>query len=279
MFRDVTFGQYYPVKSFVHSMDPRSKLILMIVYMVVVFMADSFFSYIYVALMLALMISCSRLPLKTVVKTVKPVLILVVLTAIINLLFISEGNVVFSWWIITVTDGGLIFAGKMVLRLVFLVMGSSILTLTTTPVDLTHALESLLKPLNAIKFPVYMLALIMSIALKSIPILMDETDRIIRAQKSRGADFDTGGIIKRAKAFIPVLIPLLISALRSADELASAMDSRCFGYTQNRTKMKRLKFTKNDLIGTLVMVAIITVMLYFKYSKGVYGEVMPWMYF
>lgn len=259
-------------------MDPRSKLILMIVYMVVVFMADSFFSYIYVALMLALMISCSRLPLKTVVKTVKPVLILVVLTAIINLLFISEGNVVFSWWIITVTDGGLIFAGKMVLRLVFLVMGSSILTLTTTPVDLTHALESLLKPLNAIKFPVYMLALIMSIALKSIPILMDETDRIIRAQKSRGADFDTGGIIKRAKAFIPVLIPLLISALRSADELASAMDSRCFGYTQNRTKMKRLKFTKNDIIGTLVMVAIITVMLYFKYSKGVYGEVMPWMY-
>lgn len=157
-------------------------------------------------------------------------------------------------------------------------MGSSVLTLTTTPVDLTHALENLLKPLNAIKFPVYIVALIMSIALKSIPILMEETDRIIRAQKSRGADFESGGIIKRAKAFIPVIIPLLISAFRSADELASAMDSRCFGYTPNRTKMKVLKFTRKDLIGSLVVVILIAAMLYFKYSQGIYGELYPWMY-
>lgn len=278
MFRDVTFGQYYPVKSFVHSMDPRSKLLLIIVYMVAVFMADSFFSFVFIGAILALMIIFAHLPLKTVVKTVKPVLILVAFTAILNALFITDGEVLFSWWIITVTDGGLIFAGRMVLRLVFLVMGSSVLTLTTTPVDLTHALENLLKPLNAIKFPVYIVALIMSIALKSIPILMEETDRIIRAQKSRGADFESGGIIKRAKAFIPVIIPLLISAFRSADELASAMDSRCFGYTPNRTKMKVLKFTRKDLIGSLVVVILIAAMLYFKYSQGIYGELYPWMY-
>ncbi|MEG1710563.1 MAG: energy-coupling factor transporter transmembrane component T [Clostridia bacterium] len=278
MFRDITFGQYYPVKSFVHSMDPRAKLVLSIVYMVGVFLATSFFGFAFVALLLLLMVIASKIPLNMVLKTVKPVLILVVFTAVLNLFFVTDGKVLWHWWIITITEGGLIFSGRMVLRLLFLVMGASILTLTTTPVDLTHGLEVLMYPLTFIKFPVHELALIMSIALKFIPNLMDETDRIIRAQKARGADFDTGNIFRRAKAFIPILIPLLISSFRRADELALAMDSRCYGYTTKRTKMKLLKFTYRDLIGTIIVVIIIAAMITLNSMKGTLGGIYPWMY-
>jgi len=278
MFRDVTFGQYYPIDSFVHRMDPRAKLILSLVYMVAVFMAESFFSFAFIAAIFALMVIASRLPIKTVIKTVKPVLILVVFTAVLNLLFVSDGEVIFEWWIIRITDGGLIFSVRMVLRLLFLVTGASILTLTTTPVNLTHGLESLLRPLNKIKVPVYEIALIMSIALKFIPTLMDETDRIIRAQKARGADFDTGNLLQRAKAFVPILIPLLISSFRRAEELSLAMDSRCYGYTVNRTKMKVLRFGKRDFIATVVVLTLIAMMLFVRYGGSILGEAFPWMY-
>ena len=278
MFRDVTFGQYYPIDSFVHRMDPRAKLILSLIYMVAVFMAESFFSFVFIAAIFVLMVVASRLPFRTVIKTVKPVLILVVFTAVLNLLFVNDGKVIFEWWIIRITDGGLIFSARMVLRLIFLVIGASILTLTTTPVDLTHGLESLLRPLNKIKVPVYEIALIMSIALKFIPTLMDETDRIIRAQKARGADFDTGNLLQRAKAFIPILIPLLISSFRRAEELSLAMDSRCYGYTVNRTKMKVLKFSKRDFVATVVVLVLIAAMLFVRYGEGLLGGAFPWMY-
>ena len=228
MFRDVAFGQYYPAKSFIHKMDARIKIVLSLLYMVGIFFIQSFFGFGVIFVFLALMIIASRVPFKSVVKSIKPILILLVFTTILNLFFVSSGDVLVEWWIFRITYYGLISAGKMILRLLLLVMGASILTLTTTPVDLTHAIEKLLKPLNVIHFPVHELALIMSITLRFIPSLMDETDRIIRAQKARGADFESGNIFKRAKAFIPILIPLLIGAFKRADELAIAMDSRCY---------------------------------------------------
>ena len=199
MLKDITFGQYYPADSFVHKIDPRSKLILSLIYMVSVFFVDSFFQFAFIALLLCLMIIFSKLPVKTVFKTVKPVLILVTITALLNLFFVQSGEVLWEWWIIKLTSGGVIYSLRMVLRLLFIVMGASILTLTTTPLLLTDGLEKLLSPLNKIHFPVHELALIMSIALRYIPTLMDEADRIIRAQKARGADFDTH---KEAAGFI-----------------------------------------------------------------------------
>lgn len=279
MLKDITFGQYYPADSFVHKMDPRSKLILSLIYMVSVFFVDSFFQFAFIALLLCLMIIFSKLPVKTVFKTVKPVLILVTITALLNLFFVQSGEVLWEWWIIKLTSGGVIYSLRMVLRLLFIVMGASILTLTTTPLLLTDGLEKLLSPLNKIHFPVHELALIMSIALRYIPTLMDEADRIIRAQKARGADFDTGSIFKRVKAFIPILIPLLISSLRSADELALAMESRCYGYTEKRTKLKILRFTSKDLIASLTVILLIGAMLVIKYNASVWGESFPWMYY
>ena len=252
MLRDAAFGQYYPARSFVHSMDPRAKILLTILYLVAVFLASSYTAFAAVILFLGLAILFSGVKLKSVLKSVKPILFLIVFTTIINLFFVREGTVLFEWWIFRLTDATLHFTAKMALRLVLLVMGSSLLTLTTTPVALTDGLESLLRPLKLIRFPVHELALIMSIALRFIPILMDETDRIIRAQKARGADFESGNLFRRAKAMLPVLIPLLVSAFRRADELSDAMDSRCYWGAKGRTKFEQLRFSWRDLVGTLV---------------------------
>ena len=260
MLNDVIFGQYYTQKSFVHRMDPRAKIVLMIAYIVAIFVADNFFGLAAVTLFLIVTVIFSRVPFGSVLRSVKMILFLIIFTAILNLFFYStEGvHLIWQWGILALSWESIVNMIFLAFRLFLLVMGTSILTLTTAPVELTDGIESLLKPLKYIKFPVHELALIMSIALRFIPTLMDETNRIIAAQKARGADFETGGLFKRAKAMIPVLIPLLVSAFRRAEELGDAMDARCYSGAKGRTKYKKLTFTWRDLAATLVVAALIT---------------------
>ena len=260
MLNDVIFGQYYSQKSFVHRMDPRAKIVLMIAYIVAIFVADNFFGLAAVTLFLIVTVIFSRVPFGSVLRSVKMILFLIIFTAILNLFFYStEGvHLIWQWGILALSWESIVNMIFLAFRLFLLVMGTSILTLTTAPVELTDGIESLLKPLKYIKFPVHELALIMSIALRFIPTLMDETNRIIAAQKARGADFETGGLFKRAKAMIPVLIPLLVSAFRRAEELGDAMDARCYSGAKGRTKYKKLTFTWRDLAATLVVAALIT---------------------
>ncbi len=257
MLNDVTFGQYYPAQSFVHKLDPRCKIIALITFIVLLFVANNFYSLAACALIIGASIAAARVPLGRVLKSVKGILFILAFTAVLNLFFHGGEHLLCSWWIIKIYREGIIFTVFFVLRLFFLVMASSVLTLTTTPVSLTDGIESLLKPLKWVKFPVHELALIMSIALRFIPTLIDETNRIIAAQKARGADFESGNIFKRIKAMIPILIPLLISAFRRADELGDAMDARCYSGSKNRTKYKKLKFGVRDAVSLLIVAALI----------------------
>lgn len=267
MLNDVAFGQYYPVDSFIHRMDARSKILLSIAYMVAIFLVKSFACYILLALYLAVKIFLSKIPLRNVVKSVKAVLFLAIFTALINLFFVTgtEQELLVEWWVIKIYSNGLISAGKMIFRLMLLVMGASLLTLTTTPVDLTHAIESLLSPLKLIKVPVADFALVMNITLRFIPTLMEETNKIIRAQKARGAQFDTGNLMQRAKAFVPILIPLLVNSFRRAEDLALAMNARCFEGSTKRTRLKKLSFTWRDTVGTLLFVVGVGLILALRY--------------
>lgn len=257
MLSDVAFGQYYKADSFVHKMDPRAKILLLIAYIVMVFLAKTFLGLFATLIFLLVTVFASKVPIGSVLKSIKAIIFLVVFTAILNICFYQPkvGDTKLFWVVYT---EGLIGAGFLALRLIALVMGSAILTLTTTPVSLTDGIESLLKPLALVKFPVHDLALVMSIALRSIPTLANETERIINAQKARGAEFDSGNIIKKAKALIPVLIPLLISAFRRGDELGDAMDARCYSGSNVRTKYKKLTLSFRDLIGLLVVAMAIT---------------------
>ena len=271
MLNDVTFGQYYPAKSFVHNMDPRAKIVLLIAYLVAVFLADNFFALAAVIVFLILAVIFSRVPFGSVLRSVKMILFIIVFTAILNLFFYAsdgELDILWQWKIITVSWEAIINMIFLAMRLFLLVMGTSILTLTTTPVALTDGLESLLTPLKWIRFPVHELALIMSIALRFIPTLIDETNRIISAQKARGADFETGGLIRRAKAMIPVLVPLLVSSLRRAEELGDAMDARCYSGAKGRTKYKKLTFSWRDLLGLLVLAGLITGIVFLNLYLG-----------
>ena len=257
MLNDVTFGQYYPAKSFVHKLDPRIKLLALIAYIVLLFCADNFYSLFACAVVLMAAIIAARVPFGMVLKSVKAIIFILIFTSVLNLFFHGGEHLLWQWEFIRIYREGLIFALFLILRLFFLVMGSSILTLATTPVALTDGIESLLTPLKWIRFPVHELALIMSIALRFIPTLIDETNRIISAQKARGADFESGNIFKRIKAIIPILIPLLISAFRRAEELGDAMDARCYTGSKNRTKYKKLKLGIRDLIVFLIFGALI----------------------
>lgn len=255
MFSDVTLGQYYPGNSFVHRLDARVKIILALFYLVGIFFIKSYAGYVLVLFFLLSAIGFSQVPLKSILRSIRGITAIIIITCILNLFFYKGERLLVDWWIFEIYLEGIITATQMVLRLLFLVVGSTLLTLTTTPVDLTHAIESLLKPLTLIKFPVHELALIMSLALSFIPSLIEETDRIIRAQKARGADFDTGNLFQRAKAFVPILIPLLVSSFRRADELAMAMNSRCYEGSTKRTKMHKMRVSWRDLVATLVIVA------------------------
>ncbi len=269
MLSDMTFGQYYPSQSFVHKNDPRTKILLLIEYIVMVFLAKNFLALSAVLLFLVITVAFSGVPISSVLKSIKAIIFLIVFTSILTICFYKpkDGDTHYFW---VIYKEGLIAAGFLATRLIALVMGSSILTLTTTPVSLTDGIESLLKPLKYIKFPVHDLALIMSIALRSIPTLANETERIINAQKARGANFDSGNLISKAKALIPVLIPLLISAFRRGDELGDAMDARCYSGTAVRTKYKKLQFTARDLIALVVTaIAIVGVILLNNYGVQV----------
>lgn len=260
--RDVAFGQYYPADSVLHRLDPRTKLLAGIVYIVAVFLCESYWAYLACFLFLLVVALVSKVPVSSILKSIKAVLFVVLITVIINVFFYKDGKVLWSWWRLAVTDGGLIFASKMAMRLLFLVVSTSLITFTTTPVTLTDGLESLLTPLKWVRFPVHDVAIIMSIALRFIPTFTEEIDKIMMAQKARGACFDNGNLFKRAKALLPVLIPLFVSAFRRADELALAMDARCYNATDKRTKMKRLRFAPRDLVcglATAVFLALIII--------------------
>lgn len=281
MLNDVTFGQYYPVRSFVHNMDPRAKIVFVIAYIVAIFLADNFFGLAAVTLFLLVAVFLSRVPLGRVLRSVKMILFLVIFTAALNLFFYTGESAyepLLQWWIVSVTWESIVNTIFLAVRLFLLVLGTSLLTLTTTPVSLTDGIESLLKPLTFIKVPVHELALIMSIALRFIPILIDETNRIISAQKARGADFDTGGLIKRAKAMIPVLIPLLVSAFRRAEELGDAMDARCYRGAKGRTKYKKLTFSWRDLLGLLYFGVLIAGVVLLNVYLGGRFAFLAWIF-
>lgn len=268
---NITFGQYYPGNSPVHRLDPRIKLLSVVIYIVIIFLIVSFSGYALTTLFVLSIIIISGVPLKTVLRSIRGILILVVFTALINVLFFKEGTPLVEWWIIKITVEGLLFASKMALRLTLLVTGTTLLTLTTTPMHLTDGIESLLSPLKVIKFPVHDVAIIMSITLRMIPALMEETNKIILAQKARGADFETGGLIKRAKALIPILIPLFVGAFRRADELAYALDARCYNATPKRTKMKVMKLKGMDLISFFFVLLYSTMIILDVYLlKGIF---------
>lgn len=271
MLNDVTFGQYYPAKSFVHNMDPRAKIVFMIAYIVAIFLAKNFAALGAVTLFLIIMIVAARVPFGRVLRSVKMILFIIIFTAILNLFFYSGSasyEPLVHWGIIKITQESVVNMVFLSLRLFLVVMGTAVLTLTTTPVALTDGIESLLTPLKWIRFPVHELALIMSIALRFIPTLLDETNRIIAAQKARGADFETGGLIKRAKAVVPILIPLLVSAFRRAEDLGDAMDARCYSGAKGRTKYKKLTFTWRDLLGLLFIGGLITGIVFLNLYLG-----------
>ena len=259
--REVSFGQYYPSSSAVHRLDARVKLVLTVAFIVMVFLVKSLWAYIGVAAFILTVTLVSRIPVFKVLKSIKSIIFIVIIMSVINLFANAEGKVLWSWWIFTLTDGGILTAVNLALRLIFLVMGTSLLTYTTTPMELTDGMESLMYPLKLIKVPTHDIAIIMSIALRFIPILMEEVDKIMMAQKARGACFDRGGLLKRAKALLPVLIPLFVSAFRRADELALALDARCYNATPNRTKYKKATLHLRDLIATLITGAFIALIV------------------
>ena len=264
--REVSFGQYYPANSFVHKCDPRTKILFLIVYIVAIFLGKDFYALGACAAVFLLATLFSGVSFRALLRSVKAILFLLVFMTVLNLFFYEGTTVLWEWGIIRITKEALYYTLFLALRLFLLVLGSSLLTLTTTPVSLADGIESLLSPLKIIRFPVHELALIMSIALRFIPILTDETGRIMNAQKARGADFETGGLIKRVKALVPTLIPLLISAFRRADELGDAMDARCYSGSKVRTKYKKLTFTWRDwiafLVGSALLVGVILLKIY-----------------
>ena len=265
MFKDVTFGQYYPINSPVHRLDARVKLLLTILFVVSIFFIKSYFGFMLTAAVLIFVVLVARLPIMSVLKSVRGILFIVIITAIINLFFIKDGEVLVESGIIVITKNGVHTTIKMVLRLVLLISGASLLSLTTTPVQLADGLESLMSPLKLIKVPVRDIAMIMSIALRFIPTLFEETNKIIAAQKARGASFDTGGLFARAKALLPELIPLFVNSFRRADELAFAMDARCYNATDKRTKMKKAKLGIGDLVAVLFIGGFVTVIILERY--------------
>ena len=263
MLRDITLGQYYPVNSVLHRLDPRVKLVSTLIYIVSLFVFDSIIGYVIAAIFLASMIKLSQVPFRFMVKGLKPVVVLLCITLFFNLIF-TPGEAVFSIWIITVTREGIQLAVRMGIRLVFLVIGASLMTLTTTPNQLTDGLERLLKPLNHIHVPVHEISMIMSIALRFIPILLDETDKIMKAQTARGADFESGGLVRKVKAMVPLLVPLFISAFRRANDLAMAMEARCYHGGEGRTQMKPLIYQKRDYVAYGIVWAYLAVSIVFR---------------
>ena len=256
MLKDITLGQFFPGNTIVHRLDPRTKILAVILYIVALFSADSVLTYVLAAAALALCILVSKVPFKSLTKGLKPILIIVIFTAVMNLFF-TKGTAICDVWLLRhITWEGLAAAVKMMLRIVMLIMGTFLLTYTTSPISLTDGLESLLGFLKKIKVPVHELSMMMSIALRFIPTLIEETDKIMSAQKARGADFESGNIFQRAKALVPILVPLFISAFRRADELATAMECRCYHGGEGRTALHVLRYKTADWLTLAGFVAL-----------------------
>ena len=262
MLKDITLGQYFPGQSFVHRLDPRTKLIVLVLYIVSLFVASNWISYGLCLLFLTVTIAISTIPLKSILRGMKPLMVILIFTGLLNLFFTEGEKVLVHFWVITITLEGVIRAVFMVSRILMLITATFLLTYTTSPISLTDGLESLLSPLKVIRVPVHELSMMMCIALRFIPTLIEETDKIMSAQKARGADFETGSLMQRVKALVPILVPLFISAFRRADELATAMECRCYQGGTGRTKMKLLRYHRGDLcafgIGFLLLAGVIT---------------------
>ena len=266
MLKDITLGQYFPGNSVIHKLDPRTKLLLLVVYIVALFVAQSWISYGVMFAFLVLCIGISHIPLKSIIRGMKPMVMILAFTAILNV-FLTKGETVWvQFWVITITKEGVVRAIFMMARILMLLTGTFLLTYTTSPIALTDGLESLLSPLKKLRFPVHEISMMMCIALRFIPTLIEETDKIMSAQKARGADFENGNLIERVKALVPILIPLFISAFRRADELATAMECRCYHGGEGRTKMKLLRYKRRDFsaygIGALLLTLIILLAIF-----------------
>lgn len=248
MLKDITLGQYFPGKSPIHLLDPRTKLLFLVIYFIALFTADGWVSYGIVLVFLSTVIYMTTIPLKTIVKGLKPLIFILIFTGILNLFMTPGENVLVSFWGLKITTEGLVQAIFMVSRILMLIVGTFLLTYTTSPIALTDGLESLLGPLKKLHLPVHELSMMMCIALRFIPTLIEETDKIMSAQKARGADFETGSLMQRVKALVPILVPLFIGAFRRADELATAMECRCYQGGEGRTKMKTLHYKRRDFV-------------------------------
>ena len=261
MLKDVTLGQFFPGDSLIHRLDPRTKLIALIFYIVTLFTAGSWLSYGFVFLFLAICIAVSKVPLKAFIRGMKPLVFILIFTGLLNLFLTPDGTVLFQYWKIVITVEGVTRAIFMVVRIMLLISGTFLLTYTTSPISLTDGLESLLGPLKVLRLPVHELSMMMCIALRFIPTLIEETDKIISAQKARGADFESGSLMKRIKALVPILVPLFISAFRRADELATAMECRCYHGGEGRTKMKLLRYKRSDYLTFLVLPLVLAAVI------------------
>ena len=260
MLKDITLGQYFPGNSFIHRLDPRTKLIVLVVYIVALFLAVNWVSYALMAAFLLIVIKISTIPAKSFIRGMKPLLMILIFTGVLNLFFTTDGTVLVDFWFITITSDGVERAIFMVVRILLLICGTFLLTYTTSPISLTDGLEALMNPLKKIKVPVHELSMMMCIALRFIPTLIEETDKIMSAQKARGADFESGTLMEKAKALIPILVPLFISAFRRADELATDMECRCYQGGEGRTKLKLLRYTMWDFeafgVAAVVLAAV-----------------------
>lgn len=260
MIRDITLGQYYPGDSWIHQLDPRTKIIGTFVYLVALFLIKDFWGFLIAVAGISTVVAISKVPLSFILKGLKPVFIIILFTFFINM-FMTKGEALISWKFLEITREGLYNAFFMGIRLVLLIIGSSLLTLATKPIKLTDGIESLLGPLKKIGVPAHELAMMMTIALRFIPTLLEETDKIMKAQMARGADFESGNIFKRAKSLIPLLIPLFISAFRIAQDLAMAMEARCYSGGENRTRMTAMAYGRKDVFATLGLITFVTVIL------------------
>lgn len=254
--KNVALGQYFPGSSLMHRLDPRVKLLLTIAVIVLIFFVHTYWGYLAVLAMLMLAVACSRISVKFVLKGIKPMWFVILLTFVMNIFFLTGEKILWQWGAVKIYQEGLEKAIELAIRLILLVMCSTILTLTTSPKEITDALESLLRPLKAVHFPVHEMALMMSIALRFIPTLMEETDRIMKAQTARGASFDSGGLMEKAKGMIPILVPLFVSAFKRADELALAMEARCYHGGDNRTRMKVFHVQLRDYLALLLFAGL-----------------------
>ena len=259
MIRDITIGQYYPSNSKLHRLDPRVKIVCTLLYLISLFLFNNIWGYLVATAFLVFVIRTSKVPFKFIVRGLKPIIMLLMITVVFNLFLNNQGKILVEFWVLKITTVGLETAVFMAIRLIYLILGSSLMTFTTTPNALTDGIESLLKPLEKVKVPVHEIAMMMSIALRFIPILLEETDKIMKAQIARGADLESGNILQKAKAMVPILVPLFVSAFRRANDLAMAMEARYYRGGDGRTKMKPLVYTKKDFVAYAITIVYVVI--------------------